>query len=123
MNYVILQKSAIRIISGESYLSHTNSLFYQNGLLKFTDINTYATALFRFKNFNKFNTFSNHSYRTTGQFLLRPKFERTTVTQQSITYRGPKTWNSLPNSIKSLRTLASFKLSLPKLLISRYQYQ
>ena len=76
-----------------------------------------------FKNVNKFNTFSNNIHRTRGQFLLRLKFQRSTVTPQSITYRWPKTWNSLPNSIKSVRTLASFKLSLRELLISQYQYQ
>ena len=117
----ILQKRAIRVISGESYLSHTNSLFYQHGILKFTDINTYLTALFMFKNLNNFNTFSNHNYRTRGRFLLRPQFQRTVITQQSIKYRGPKTWNSLPNSIKSIRTLPSFKLNLRKLLISQYR--
>ena len=72
-----------------------------------------------FKNFNKFNTFSNHSFRAIEQFLLRHKFQRTTVTQQSITYHGQKTWNSLRNSIKSPRTLASFNLSLRNLLVSQ----
>ena len=54
----------------------------------------------------KFIKFSNHtcSYRTRGPFLLRPKFQRTTFTQQSIKYRRSKTWDSLPNSIKSTRT-------------------
>ena len=38
------------------------------------------------KNLNKFDTFSDHSYRTRGRFLLRPQFQRTAITQQSITY-------------------------------------
>ena len=74
-----------------------------------------------FKNLNKFNTFSNHSYRTRGRFLLLPQFQRTKIMQQSIKYRGPKTWNSLPNSLKSIETLPSFNLNSHKLLISQYQ--
>ena len=74
-----------------------------------------------FKNLNKFNTFSNHSYRTRGRFLLSPQFQSTTITQQSNIYRGPKTWNYLPNSTKSIRTVPSFKLNMHKLLISKYQ--
>ena len=58
------------------------------------------------KNLNKFNTFSNHSYRTRGRFLLRPKCQRTTVTQHTITYRKPKTWNSLPDFTKKYWNLS-----------------
>ena len=118
---VILQKRVIRILSGEPYLAHTNNLFCQQSVLKFTDINKYLTALFMFKNFDKFATFSNHNYSTRGQFSLRPKFQRTNITQQSIAYHGPKTWNSLPDYMKSIRTLPAFKLNLRKLLLSQYR--
>ena len=67
--------------------------------LKLSDINKYLIALYIFKVFDKFESFSNHNYNTRGKFLLRPKFQRTTVTQQSIVYRGHKIWNSLSDSI------------------------
>ena len=117
----ILRKRAIRIISGESYYSHTNGLFHQQNILKLTDLNTYLTALYIFKNLSKFVTFSNHSYGTRGRLLLRPKYQRTTITQQSITYRGPKIWNSLPDTLKKIRTLPSFKTKLRNFFISQYQ--
>ena len=41
--------------------------------------------------FDKFDAFSNYNFNTRGKFLLRPEFQRTTVTQLSIAYRGPKT--------------------------------
>ena len=98
--FIILQERALRLNSGESYLSHTNSQFYQQDIIKFNDFITELPAMFMFENLNKFITFSNHSYRTRGQLLLCLQFQLTTITQQSITYRGPKTWKSQPNSIK-----------------------
>ena len=71
---IILQKRAIRIISRESYLSHTNSLFYQKNILKCSDINTYLNALFKFENQNIFETYSNQNYSIRGQVLLSPRF-------------------------------------------------
>ena len=40
------------------------------------------------------------------------QFQRTTVTQQSTTHRGSEAWRSLPDSIKSTRTLPSFEWNM-----------
>ena len=75
-----------------------------------------------FKNFNKFATFSNHNFSTRGKFSLHPKFQRTNITQQSIAYHEPKTWNSLPDYMKSIKTLPAFKFNLRTLFLSQYRY-
>ena len=45
----IIQKKAIRIITFSKYDAHTNQLFVQLQLLKFSDIITYYTSLFMHK--------------------------------------------------------------------------
>ena len=77
--------------------------------------------MFMFKNFDKLATFSNHNYSTRGKFSLSPKFQPTNITQQSIAYHGPKTWNSLPDYMKNIQTLPAFKFKLRKLLLSQYR--
>ena len=64
----ILQKKDLRTISAESYLSHTNSLYFKHKqkVLKFTVINKYLTTLFMVVSLNKFNTLSNYSISTRG---------------------------------------------------------
>ena len=49
----ILQKRAIRTIHKVSYLEHTNPLFIQSKLLKFTDIVSYQTAIIMYKAKNR----------------------------------------------------------------------
>ena len=46
---ILLQKKAIRICSGSSYLEHTNPLFQTLRILKITDINVLQTAIFMYK--------------------------------------------------------------------------
>ena len=96
---IVVQKGVIRILSGKPYLAYTKNIFYQQSILRFTDIYKYLTALYMFKFFEKFESFPNHNYSTRDKFLLHPKFQRSTVTQQSIAYRGPKIWSSLPDCI------------------------
>lgn len=84
------------------------TISYHQILLKFTDINKRLFERFMFKVFNDFNTFLNQSYITRGQFLLRPKIQRTTVTQRSIANCWLKTWDSPSDSIKIIRTLPLF---------------
>nr|XP_049577520.1 centrosomal protein of 44 kDa isoform X1 [Syngnathus scovelli]XP_049577521.1 centrosomal protein of 44 kDa isoform X1 [Syngnathus scovelli] len=46
---IILQKRAIRTIHKVNYLEHTNPLFIQSKLLKFTDIVSYQTAIIMYR--------------------------------------------------------------------------
>ena len=110
---VISQKKRVmRIFSGESYFALTNSLIWQQSILNFTDISLYMILLFMLESLNEFNTFLNHIYSTRVQLLIRPKFQRTTITQQNITYCEPSTWSSLPCSINKYTNLTLFSFEI-----------
>ena len=118
---VILQKRAIRIISGASYLAHTNILFYNNKILKFEDMFKFCLALYFYKNKTSFqNYLSSHNYFTRNRNNPVPPFERLNVSQQSVFYNAIKIWNNLPVSIKQLPSEASFKKHLKSFLLAKY---
>ena len=117
-----LQKKLIRAIDNAPYLAHTNNLFFNNRILKLDDINKYCTGVYMFKNRHLFvTTNSIHNHNTRQRNNLRTPFQRTCVTQQSMTYRGPLVWNSLPPRIRGIATLDSFKNNLKTHLLSNYQ--
>ena len=118
---MILQKRAIRIITGQSYLADTNNHFHQEKMLRYTDVNIYLAAEFMFENLIIFYSLSNHKYNTRGKLLLRTELQRTSLTQQNIAHRGPKIWNSLPEPIRNVRSLPMFKSNMRNYLISKYQ--
>ena len=70
------------------------------------------TEIFMFKNLKKIKTFSSYRYNTRGKFLHRSEFQSTSLTQQSMAYRGPKIWNSLPKPIRNVRSLPMFKTNM-----------
>ena len=63
---------------------------------------------------------SEHSYNTRNRTDLVPVFHRLTLTQKSISYTAPTFWNSLPNALKNLDTLNTFKYHLRKYLLAQY---
>lgn len=115
----ILQKRAIRIIHQASFNSHTNSLFYSSKILKLPDINRFNQCIYVFKNFDKFETVS-HNYSVRNQSQLVPRFQRTTLTQHSISFSAPKEYNALPDSLKYSTSLSVFKRGVRNHLISLY---
>ena len=118
---VKLQKRAIRIINKTSFLSHTNSLFYSNSILKLPDIHKLQLALYVFKLDDLSAFTSNHRYNTRNRNNLVPTFSRLTLTQFSPSFSGIHFWNLLPDEIKRTRTFEIFKNRVKKYLI--YQYQ
>ena len=44
---------------------------------------------------------------------------RTVRSQKSIFYKGPKTWNDLPNDLKSLNNINTFKMKLKRYLLEK----
>ena len=67
---IILQKTAIRFSTDQSYLAHTNKLFHQEKIIKYTDDNLYLAALFMFKNLNALKPSWSHNYNTNSKLLL-----------------------------------------------------
>ena len=117
----ILQKKAIRIISGAGYLDHTTPLFYSNKILKIDDLYKHSLGCYIYNNQHLLIEHSrSHRYDTRGSnSLLLPRAELRS-TEQSVIYNGLKIWDSLPNDIKICSTLSSFKYNYKNFLINQY---
>ena len=102
---VLLQKRVIRIIAGAKYLDHTDPLFKKLGLLKLTEINTYAFCKFMYKWYHsKLPTaFTNsfmyvhdvHYHNTRQSRELYPTKINTNLGKTRYRYKGAHVWNHL----------------------------
>ena len=54
------------------------------------------------------------SRQTTSQSNLFPRFCRIELTKQSLKYRGPLTWNSIPITIRQKKSHNSFEKAIIK---------
>ena len=82
---------------GEGYLSHTCTLFFQDKILKLSDIYNFIVCNFMLKNLEKFKeSGGQHHYSTRNRNLLCPNCQRLTLTQHFILFSGPHFWNSPP---------------------------
>ena len=115
----ILQKKAIRVINGLRFRAHTREYFHSSKLLKLSDINSYRQAQYVYLNPSQFNTTS-HNYDTRNSSQLVPEFNRTNVTQNSLTYSAPNLWNYLPDDIREAQSIAEFKSKMFNYLLSKY---
>lgn len=114
-----LQKKAIRLITGSHYLAHTSDLFRQTRILPLQKINTYLIAIHMYKLHRAGQlSFPTHDYNTRYRGNTTPIFQRLTLTQRCISYRGPVIWNSIPFQLKSCNTLSRFKFGLKDYLLS-----
>ena len=126
----LLQKKALRVCTGSHYLANSHPLFYKLKTLKVQDINQLQVALFMFKlknnllpsPFHDLFTLNKsiHDYPTRNSqnyHLMNPKL---IIAQKSIRHNGPDIWNALPDSIKSCKTLYSFKATIKRQLLSEY---
>ena len=116
----ILQKRTIRIITYAKFDVHTTPLFAKLNLLKFQDIITLYIACFmyNYSNSNIPNAFESfftavnksHTRNTrlaSKSFFVFPKV-RTNYGKFNIRFLGPKIWNEIEESLKTL-SFYSFK--------------
>ena len=121
---VILQKKkALRIITFSDFKAHSSPLFKNLNLLKLPDIIKLYTASFMHqynkgtlpKNFNNFFTSvrSKHQYSTrlASKSTFSLPSARTNYGIFSIRFQGPKVWNNIDESLKSL-SYSYFKLKV-----------
>ena len=111
---IILQKKVVRIITFSDFLAYTLPLFKELNLLKFIDIVDFHTALFMFRysrgnlpgNFDGyFNLVCNtHLYgtRVASKTTFSLPLTRTNYGLFNIRFCGPKVWNTIDESCKSL---------------------
>ena len=62
----------------------------------------------------------NHDYNTRNAFNFEYPNNKLNFCDKSICYQGVKTWNNIPNHVKSSKNLNSFKASYKQLIISDY---
>ena len=105
----VLQKRFIRIIHGTPSRAHTSPLFFYSCILKLEDIYRLklASYMYQLPDFEQFQFEHGHATRNRGQ--LRPEFQRLSVTQQAITFQGPREWNRIPSDLKNLTSICKFK--------------
>ena len=114
------QKRIIRLIADADYQFHTNSLFLKFEILKFEDVYKFFISVYMFKALQQ-GLFSNsHNLNTRNSNLATASFHRLTSTQHSVSFSGPKIWNSLPSNIRNINSLPSFKLKLKQYFINQY---
>jgi hypothetical protein len=122
---LLLQKRAIRVISGSSYLAHTSPLFKLHKILKLDDIATFETLKFVYK--YKFNlqpsTFSNYftfSNNARNPYIIIPKHQ-TNYRSFSIQVQGAKVYNKFFNLHRHyFETINSFKRYFFNYILNSY---
>ena len=72
-----------------------------------------------FNNMFKTNA-ENHDYNTRNALNFAYPNNKLNFCDKSISYQGVKTWNNIPNHVKSSKNLSSFKTSFKQLIISDY---
>ena len=120
----IQQKKLIRIMSHSHRYDHTHPLFTTLNLLKLPDIIYLQTCLFVYGALHCFPVNCNfhvldHSNTRNVQTLQLPLC-RTSHAQQSVQFRGPKSWNQLPNNVKDTFSRPKFKQEIKNLIIAKY---
>lgn len=121
----VAQKKVIRVMSYKSKYEHTNPLFCDYKLLKLPDLILLQTCLFVFKALHVYptNIFQplSHNINTRRPHDLRVPYCRTVQAQRSVSVRGVTHWNNLPQDIKSLTSINTFKGKIKSSLLQSYE--
>ena len=125
---IILQKRALRTIHKVSYLEHTNVLFFQSKLLKFTDIVSYQTAIIMYKarnhllpaNIQQLFRDREGGYDLRGNFDFKTLNRKSTMRSFCISMIGVKIWNSLSEVHKQSPSIKQFKAMYKCMTFTKY---
>ena len=127
----ILQKRAIRIINNVGFQEHTNSLFLQSKLLKFTDLVDYQTAqtMFKAKNMSLPGNIQKLFGEPEGDYNLRGKekgnfkvnYRRTTGKSFCISNSGVELWNGLTVELKRCANVKNVRNKFKVMIFMRYR--
>ena len=115
---IIKQKKVVRLIAGAPYNSPSTPLFFRFKILKFEDLYRFNLAIYMYKNQSQFQC--SHSINTRNRHLAVPPYHRLTVTQHSVSYKGPQIWNKLPLEIRSLNSITKFKKAVKEHFLNSY---
>ena len=116
----VLQKRAVRAINHVHYLAHSNQLFLQDGILKLPDLHSYLVSCHMFKCQSLPNFIRTHDHNTRNRNSLLPEFHRLSLSQRSLNFIGPNTWNCIPDFVKESPNIRIFKSRLRNHLLLGY---
>lgn len=126
----VLQKKAVRIISGSTYNSHSLPLFKALNILKLRDLNDQQalTFMYRFTNnqlprclsdvFQYLPQNTCYATRHSADPILPPY--RSDLLKRSLFYRGPYLWRNLDGHLKFTTSLRSMKRAWQRVTIGKY---
>jgi len=129
-----LQKRAVPLIILSKYRAHAEPLFTRLNVLKLFDIYKLQSVLFVYKSLHQiylsdsvefYSRFKFHQIAVTYNTRslsdnLCKCSARTQLRHTSLMMAGPRLWNSLNDSIKSLSSISTFKKEVKKYYISHY---
>ena len=129
-----IQKKAIRIISHQSYITHSLPIFKELRLLRISDIIQLKLLTFVYETINNsipscFHEFLNHNssvhnYNTRQSHrgdIFMVQTNSSLYGLKSIRYLGAKYWNELPAEIRNSSSKTVFKKKLKTYLIDTMQ--
>lgn len=119
------QKHALRLVNFMSHNTHSAPLFKKMNLLNIYQLNIYLTIIlvFKIKNHMAPSIFSQYFIPIENKYMTRStKFNfvqskiLSKLTSFKFSDRGPRLWNSLPNTLKSTDKLGKFKQVLKEII-------
>ena len=128
----VVQKKIVKIICGKSIYDSSTESFLKLSALKLNDVSKFFCLNHMFKVFRDSNgTYDyllqfmssyqpTHEYNTRDRPLRLPTVSKERY-RQSFIYQGTKLWNDIPNSMKELNSLYTFKRHCKSLLIDQYK--
>lgn len=116
---ILLQKKAVRILSNSCFLAHTAPLFQNLKILTVESLFKHRIAIFMFKHLKNVHppyikdmfslVSSNHNICTRSSTKYFCNLPRTKFFQETLRFKGPSIFNSIPPDITSAKTLYTFK--------------
>jgi hypothetical protein len=121
----IIQKRAVRLMTGYGYRHSCRNLFRRLGILPLKSQYIYSVLLFVSKNWNLFTANSvAHNLQTRQKDDLHLPTPNLTLFQKGIYYTGVKLFNNLPRDIKEIVGLPNqFKSALKRYLVTHSFYE
>ncbi len=121
-----LQNKAVRIMTSSKYNAHSKPLYTATKIMTLSDIHKSQLATMMYLHKNKTlpkpiqNLFKpntdTHNYNTRHNQDPHIERRRTHQSTKSFLHQAPDTWYNLPQDIKDVRSLNSFKNKLKKFI-------
>ena len=126
---VLLQKRAVRIIAKVGYRESTAEIFKELKLLRVDQINELEISILMFK-YNsgqapyRLNQLFKpnhmvHSYETRNRNNCYIPYRSSRLGQYSLSFQGPKIWNSIDSKTKDTQSVFSFKKCIKQKFLSQ----